>query len=51
MGIIFEPKGIDFVIQNPPLSDEEKKQISLFIKNKKAQSKKVKKLTTKKEVV
>lgn len=51
MGIIIEPKGIDFVIQSPPLSDDERKKITLFIKNKKAQSKKVKKLTTKKELV
>ncbi len=51
MGIIIEPKDIDFVIQSPPLSDEERKKISLFIKNKKAQSKKVNKLITKKEVV
>ena len=51
MNIILEPKGVDFVIQSPPLSDEERKQISLFIKMKKAELKKVNKFKTKKVVV
>ncbi len=50
MGHIKEPKGIDFVIQSPPLTEKEKKIISEFIK--KAKSKKVpKKKTIKKETV
>jgi len=31
MGLIREPKGVDFVIQSTPLSDEERKEISAFI--------------------
>lgn len=37
MGIIREPKGIDFVIQSPPLTNEERKEISEFIKMRKLQ--------------
>ena len=35
MGLIKEPEGIDFVIQSPPLSDNERKEISEFIRTKK----------------
>lgn len=37
MGIIREPKGIDFVIQSPPPTDEELKEISEFIEMRKRQ--------------
>ena len=37
MGIIREPKGVDFIIQSPPLTKEEQKEISEFIKMRKAQ--------------
>ena len=37
MGIIIEPKGVDFIIQSPPLTEEEKKEISDFIKMRKLQ--------------
>ena len=37
MGIIREPKGIDFIIQSPPLTEEERKEISDFIKMRKLQ--------------
>jgi len=37
MGIIREPKGVDFVIQSPPLTEEERKEISDFIKMRKLQ--------------
>ncbi|MDO5607110.1 MAG: hypothetical protein Q4G08_01520 [Capnocytophaga sp.] len=37
MGIIREPKGVDFVIQSPPLTIEEQKEISEFIKLRKQQ--------------
>lgn len=37
MGIIREPKGVDFVIQSPPLTEEERKEISEFIKMRKLQ--------------
>ena len=35
MGIIREPEGIDFVIQSPPLTEDERKEISDFIKMRK----------------
>ena len=50
MAHIKEPKGIDFIIQSPPLTDEERKEISEFIKNRKAQIKEdLLKKTAKKE--
>lgn len=33
MGHIKEPKGVDFLIKSPPLTDKERKEISEFIKN------------------
>jgi hypothetical protein len=36
MGIIIEPKGVDFVIESPPLTDEERSAISAFIRESKA---------------
>lgn len=36
MGFIKEPEGVDFIIQSPPLTDEEKKAISEFIRKNKA---------------
>ncbi len=33
MGHIKEPKGVDFVIQSEPLTDEARKEISEFIAN------------------
>lgn len=41
MGIIKEPDGVDFIIQSPPLTDKERKEISEFIRASKLQSKKV----------
>lgn len=35
MGLIKEPEGVDFVIQSPPLTEEERKEISEFINNRK----------------
>jgi hypothetical protein len=35
MNIIKEPKGIDFIIQSPPLTDQERKEISEFIASRK----------------
>jgi len=37
MGHIAEPKGVDFIIQSPPLTDEERKELSAFIKKRKAE--------------
>jgi len=31
MGHISEPKDVDFIIESPPLSDKERKEISEFI--------------------
>jgi hypothetical protein len=42
MGHIAEPKNIDFIIESPPLSDEERNEISEFIEKLKS-----KKSTTK----
>ena len=39
MGLIKEPKGVDFVIQSIPLTDKEKIEISEFIRNRKLQMK------------
>ncbi|HFK5570048.1 TPA: hypothetical protein ACG0AO_001855 [Elizabethkingia meningoseptica] len=37
MGIIKEPKDIDFIIQSRPLTKEEQNEISEFIRMRKAQ--------------
>lgn len=42
MGHIAEPKGVDFTIQSPPLTEAERKELSAFIKKEK---KKVKRIT------
>jgi hypothetical protein len=36
MNFIKEPKGIDFIIQSPPLTEKEKIEISEFIASRKA---------------
>ena len=38
MGYIKEPKGVDFIIQSKPLTDEERKEISKFIQDYKAKN-------------
>lgn len=52
MGIVREPKGVDFIIQSPPLTEEERKEISEFIKKRKleklAETKKLKTTKTRK---
>lgn len=47
MNLIKEPKGVDFIIQSPPLTDQERKEISEFIASKKVNKKKVSKTETK----
>ena len=42
MGFIREPKGVDFVINSGSLSEEDRKEISQFIKSYKIQNKKIK---------
>jgi len=50
MAHIAEPKGVDFLIQSPPLTNEERKKISEFIR--KSKSKRIKrKRKTNKETV
>ena len=49
MGLVREPKGIDFIIQSHPLSPEEENRLSDFIKQRKAEIKKRK--TRRKTVV
>lgn len=36
MGHIKEPKGVDFEIKSPPLTEQEKQEISKFIKGRKS---------------
>jgi len=36
MNLIKEPKGIDFIIQSPPLTELERKEISDFIASRKS---------------
>jgi hypothetical protein len=38
MAHIKEPEGVDFIIQSPPLTDQERKEISELIKKMKAKS-------------
>jgi len=49
MGIIKEPNGVDFIIQSPPLTDMERKEISEFIQARKLQNKRVGKRTISKK--
>ena len=51
MGLIKEPKGVDFIIQSPPLTDTERKEISEFILIRKLQNKtKLKQTISKKRI-
>ena len=52
MAHIKEPKGVDFLIQSPPLTDEERKKISEFIRKSKSKRTTIKrKLKANKETV
>ncbi len=48
MGLIREPKDVDFYVIDKPWSEKEKKELSEFIKMRKTQREK-KKIRTKKE--
>jgi hypothetical protein len=37
MGHIAEPKGVDFLIKSPPLTDEERKELSEHIRARKSE--------------
>jgi hypothetical protein len=43
MGIIAEPRGVDFVIQSKPLSEKQEKELSEFIAKRKLELHKSKK--------
>jgi len=45
MGHIKEPKGVDFIIESKPLTEEERKKISDFIRKDKAKLTNRKKLS------
>ena len=54
MAHIKEPEGVDFLIQSPPLTEQERKEISELIKKMKAKAPRkriTKKRNTKKEMV
>lgn len=51
MNLIKEPKGVDFLIQSPPLTDEERKDISEFIKSRKSKKNIEKKIPIEKPLV
>jgi hypothetical protein len=42
MGLIKEPKGVDFIIESRPLTPEEAEGLSRFIRQRKAEIKKKK---------
>ena len=44
MNLIKEPKGVDFLIQSPPLTEQERKEISEFIAIRKSQKSIVKRI-------
>jgi len=46
MSIVKEPKGVDFIIQSPPLTDTERKEISEFIQARKLENRNLSKQTT-----
>ena len=51
MGLIKEPKVVDFIIQSPPLTDTERKEISEFIRIRELQNKtKLKQTISKKRI-
>ncbi len=51
MGLIREPKNVDFTVLDKPWTDEERKEFSAYIKMRKEQQKKrLKRITSHKEV-
>lgn len=48
MSLIKEPKGVDFIIQSPPLSEQERREISDFIASRKSKKTIAKKITKEK---
>ena len=44
MNLIKEPKGIDFIIQSPPLTEQERIEISEFIASRKSKKNSAKRI-------
>ena len=51
MSLIKEPKGVDFIIQSPPLTDQERKEISDFIASRKSKKNNAKRTAKEKVTV
>ena len=45
MNLIKEPKGVDFIIQSPPLTEKERIEISEFITERKSKKEVVKRIS------
>ena len=51
MNLIKEPKGVDFIIQSPPLTEKERIEISEFIATRKSKKNTVKKIPKTKVII
>ncbi len=51
MNLIKEPQGVDFLIQSPPLTDQERKEISEFIASRKSKKNIVKQIPKEKLIL
>ena len=51
MNSIKEPKAVDFIIQSPPLTEQEKKEISDFIASRKSKKNVAKRIPKEKVTV
>ena len=49
MSLVKEPAGVDFIIQSPPLTDLERKEISEFIRARKLENTRLDKRTISKK--
>ncbi len=49
MNLVKEPEGVDFIIQSPPLTEQEKKEISDFIASRKSKKNVVKRVPKEKK--
>jgi len=51
MGFIKEPEGVDFIINSEPLTDKERQEISLYIKEYKTAAQKLRKKRSHKQSI
>ena len=51
MNLIKEPKGVDFIIQSSPLTEQERKEISEFIASRKSKKNSVKRIPKEKIII